>query len=856
MAKRPFPNEANERATAPLERIHTDICGPMPTPTPSGYQYYVTFVDDYSRYVVAEPLKAKSEFVDIFREYSTYWPKSLERQIKSIRSDNSGENTSGEVDTICIDNGIKRELTVPYNPQQNGVAERMNRTLMECVRALLYTSGMPDKYWRFALAFACDVHNNVPSRVINMATPASLWSDKYKLNVADFRVFGCRALARVPITNKLQRRAVDCVYLGRNPKGAGYQLLHHDQQRIIIARDVVFFESEFPFKKQQAVPSPDYGGDKRDDDIAQQLSHIHESTSPENVSVSVDDQPTSHVSIEHPTRHSNRSNRGVPPQRYGELIDQDDVDIELAVSLDELTASAGPRSYDEAMHSIDATKWKQAAKREYDSLIENGTWTLVELPKDRKPIKCKWIFKIKTKDGVIDKYKARLVAKGYSQIPGVDYDETFAPVPQPKTVRLILALAAQLGMKAKQYDVETAFLNGKLDQEIYMEQPEGFMNDKNRVCKLHKSLYGLKQSPRIWNEDLTRTMSAAGYKQCRSDACVFVRQYADHHAFVLVWVDDIVIVSDDDALIADTERKLSAPYKLKKLGDINWLLRMRVSHDLTSHTTSVTQHEYVNQLFTQFNMEEANSVSTPAQYNELLTPDMSPTTDDEKNKMTAVPYKSLTGSLLYAVNWTRPDIAFAAGEVCRFNQNPGVKHWNAAKRIVRYLRGAASHGLTYKQNDSGTQIHGYVDASWASDTTKRKSTTGYVFYLAGGPISWTSKRQPVVALSSAEAEYVAISAATQEALWLRSMMEELGYPQSPTIIYSDSTTAIAIANNPVLHSRVKHIDIRHHFVRDCVQRNQIKFMHQPSSKMIADILTKPLGPLLFNAHMHCLVQKI
>ena len=870
LAKRPFPNEANERAKASLERVHTDICGPMPTPTPSGYKYFVTFVDDHSRYVVAEPLRLKSEFVDKLRDYSTYWPKSLEKSIKSLRSDNSGENTSAEVDSICIDNGIKRELTVPYNPQQNGVAERMNRTLMECVRALLFTSGMPDEYWRFALAFACDVHNNIPSRVINMVTPASLWSDKYKLNVADFRVFGCRALARVPKEklNKLQRRAVDCVYIGRNPNGAGHQLLHVEQPQIIIARDVAFFENEFPFKKQQLASSRDYGGVESDDELMLQstdpaspddirVSRTHDDTSQSSASGPSTDQSVARAHSDvnaQQTRHSTRMNLGVPPARYGDLIDHDDADIEHAALATDLTALDEPRSYAEAMRAIDVDKWKEAAKREYDSLIENGTWTLVELPKDRKPIKCKWIFKIKKNDGVIEKYKARLVAKGFSQIPGVDYDETFAPVPQPKTVRIILALAAQLGMKAKQYDVETAFLNGKLDQEIYMEQPEGFVKGANLVCKLQKSLYGLKQSPRIWNEDLTRTMSAAGYKQCRSDACVFVRQYGDHRAFVLVWVDDIAIISDDDALIVDTEHKLSARYKLKKLGDINWLLRMRIVHDLNSHNTRITQHEYVNQLFTQFNMNEANAMSTPAQSNEHLTSDMCPSTDDEKIKMTSVPYKSLTGSLLYAVNWTRPDIAFATGEVCRFNQNPGMKHWIAAKRIVRYLRGTASHGLTYKPTEHGTQIYGYVDASWASDPMTRKSTSGYTFYLAGGPISWMSKRQPVVALSSAEAEYVAISSATQEALWLRSMMEELGYPQSPTIIYSDSTTAIAIANNPVLHSRVKHIDIRHHFVRDCIQRNQIKFIHQHTTKMIADILTKPLGATLFNDHMNNLIH--
>ena len=539
ITRAPFPKQARHRAREPMERIHTDIAGPVTPESIDGYKYVCTFTDDATRYSAVEVMRYKSDFFKLFADFSTFHSKHLEKKIKYLRRDNAGENTSNELQAYLLNNGIKDELTVPYTPQQNGVAERKNRTLFERARAYMQHATMPKSFWADALYLACDVMNNLPNKGLGGRTPASCFG----IGTADlheFKIFGCAAYAKLPNVDgaklpKLDARAHQCVWLGRDQHSAGYRLYDLEDSKLIVSRDFIVDETRFPFKEQfdeyerdvgkeaadEARALPEFDGDSdsdfdptvdgssgsdSDDDGAASPTDAHgardhdsnsSSSSSSNGSSGSSTDIKSNAQAQ-PTRHSTRSNFGVGPLRYGGGVDPRMCVFNVHDG-DDVIDSDEPRTLSEALSMSDAKEWRAAAQKEIDALHTNGTWTLSPLPVGRKPIKTTWVFKRKRNpDGSIEKYKARLCAKGFTQKPGIDYSDTYAPVPQPKTVRTVLALAAHMHLSISQYDVESAFLNGVLNEDLYMKQPDGFDDGSGRVCHLRKAIYGLKQASRVW----------------------------------------------------------------------------------------------------------------------------------------------------------------------------------------------------------------------------------------------------------------------------------------------------------------------------------------------------------------------
>lgn len=541
-----------------------------------------------------------------------------------------------------------------------------------------------------------------------------------------------------------------------------------------------------------------------------------------------------------PVRHSTRANRGVPSSKH-----KNDYFIFLTMEGHE------PTSYREAIDSDDTADWKVAMQREIDALHKNNTWVLVERPTDRKVLKGKWVYRIKLKeDGTVSKYKARWVVKGFMEVPGLDYDETFAPVPQLKSLRILLALAALKGLKLHQLDVTSAFLNGEIDKEIYVEQPEGYGDGTGRVCLLKKSLYGLKQAPRIWNCDLDQTLAALGLKQCRTDPCVYVQRSDGKLLILLVYVDDTVILYDDANALQSVVHHLQAAYDVQVCGELKWILGQNVTN--TADAITVDQSLYVSKLLAKFGMADCTPVATPAV-------EAAPATENEQQADISA-YRSQVGSLLHATNCTRVDLAFATSYVSRFMSNATRQQEVAVKRILRYLKGHPIAALKFNKSENPdlaqVQLIGYSDASWGNDYATARSMSGYVFLINGAPVSWKSKLQPVTALSSTEAEYVALSAAAMEATWIRMFLEELGFAQEePTTIHIDNQSAIAIAENPIHHARTKHINIKIHHVRDLIQDGTIRLQWCPTGDMVADIFTKPLGRVLFQQHARHLINE-
>ena len=527
-----------------------------------------------------------------------------------------------------------------------------------------------------------------------------------------------------------------------------------------------------------------------------------------------------------------------PPNRFSP--DECNVAAQFTVDDDE------PKSVTDALNSKNSGKWMQALEAEYNSLVKSETWELVIPPDDACIVGSKWVFKIKRKaNGEVDRYKARLVPQGYSQTYGIDYEEVFSPIARYSSIRTLLSLANAHDLEIHQMDVTTAFLNGLLEHDIYnyMKQPEGFVNPKypDHVCKLKRSIYGLKQSARCWNQTLDVFLLKNGYRKSNADSCIYVKSVKQENGFIsfvilAVYVDDIIPVSNDPEIVASEKQLLSNEFQMVDQGEIQFILGMSIKRDRQKKTLFISQEKYLENVLNCFGMQDSKPVSTPLENGKTFHK----RTNDEKpfNKET---YQQAVGCLTYVSTATRPDIAAALGILSQYMADPSYDHWLGIKRLLRYIKGTLIYGLNFVAHENDDDLYGFADANWAGDVDTRRSISGYVFMVANGVISWSSKKQSTVAKSTTEAEYVALSQATQEAIWLRRLLSDLGCKaDGPTLINEDNQGAIEIARNPKFHNRTKHIDTNYHFIREKIVSKEIKVEYCSTHDMIADIMTKGL----------------
>ena len=524
----------------------------------------------------------------------------------------------------------------------------------------------------------------------------------------------------------------------------------------------------------------------------------------------------------------------------------------VAYSCTVSTQHAVPSTYTQAITSEESNEWKTAMNDEMQSLKENNTWTLTTLPAGRKAIACKWVYDYKYDSrGKIIRHKARLVAKGFSQRYGVDYHETFSPVMRYKSMRLLLSLVANRDMELKQMDVCTAFLYAPIEEEVYMQQPEGYEEGSPQlVCKLNKTIYGTKQANREWNKMINNHLINMGFTRCISDTCMYVKRTKTGGTITIgLFVDDILIAYDkrDESEWLGLQQQLMSRFKMKDLGDCKLILGMRVTRDRKNKTLTIDNEVHIKRTLAAHGMSDCKALSTPSTTTQLI-----PCLPHEQNIVDIQQYQSIVGSLNYLSQSCRPDISFAVNRLCRYASNPSPSHLQAAKRVLRYLKGTSEVGLTYSGGVSGNiykdnmmiTVEMWTDADWGGDTSDRKSTTGYVVKVGGNTISWATKKQQTVALSTAEAEYMALSSGIQEQISIEQLMGELIGKRMinlPSIVYTDNQSAIVISKDDNNHQRTKHIDIRHHFIRDHVREGRALIKWTPTQLQIADILTKALG---------------
>jgi hypothetical protein len=514
-----------------------------------------------------------------------------------------------------------------------------------------------------------------------------------------------------------------------------------------------------------------------------------------------------------------------------------------------------PTSYSVAMESSD---WQRAIKEEFCSLIENETWDYADRVPDKKSIGCKWVFKTKSNaDGTL-RYKARLVIKGYEQ---TEFGETYAPVARLASLHTLLSMSAISDWQVHQMDVVTAFLNPKIEEEVFMDLPEGldwldretFKQLKGGVCRLRKALYGLKQAPRLWFKDIDAFLRSIGFTPDDMEENLY---YSESKLLaLLLYVDDMLIASALDHEILAVKTLLQKRYKMSDMGLAQQFLGIDIRQ--SPGQVEIRQHRFIKSVLQRFGMQDCNGTWTPM---DARPPAEFTPLDSESQHL----YQSLIGSIMYIMLGTRPDLAFTVSALSKFSASAGQIHLTLAKRVLRYLHKTIDMGITYSRTGSDIQqlqptsnasLVGYTDSDWAGDTSDRKSTGGFVFLLAGGAISWRSKKQTIVALSTTEAEYIAASEASREALWLQGLIGNLtrltttSFQVVPTTIYTDSTGCLAQVQNARHHDRTKHVDIKYHHVRDLVERHLIQFQQCSTHEMVADVLTKPLGRTLHWQHL-------
>jgi hypothetical protein len=511
-----------------------------------------------------------------------------------------------------------------------------------------------------------------------------------------------------------------------------------------------------------------------------------------------------------------------------------------------------PKHYKDAINSPEAAEWKSGMQDEIHSMNRLGVWTIIECPKGIKLLKGRWVFKNKLGDNnQLIRRKARFVAKGFLQVYGRDFFETHSPVAKMKSIKMMLSLVAQRDMEIQQLDFDTAFLNASVEEDIYMEQPEGFhVGGPNMVCKLNKAIYGLKQASREWNRTIDKFMRKLGYTALRSDPCVYVKTSKTNQLIILcLYVDDTMIAfdqADTDEWIED-KKKIAHTYAIKDLGECQWILNMKVVRDRENRTITLSQQAYIERMLSHYGMGESRTVDNPTQVGDLWKP-IDGTEPIPLSHTQSELYRSLVGALLYAANITRIDIAFIVGQLCRYTSDSCIHHLEAAKRVLRYLRCTSTFCLIFGQsqpNLTQTDISAYSDADWGGSKKDGKSTTGCVIRFNGDIINWLSKKQGSVAQSSAEAEYMAIAEVVKEVLWYRSWISEVLGQRICGVIHCDNQAAIQLSDNDSIHDRSKHIHLRYHFIRDEIQKNHIRIVWISTKDQQADILTKGLGTNVF-----------
>ncbi|GBN22002.1 Retrovirus-related Pol polyprotein from transposon TNT 1-94 [Araneus ventricosus] len=869
-----LPNIDKIRTQHVLELVHMDIWGPAPVKSLGGAEYFYSIIDDYSRYAVVYFLKHKNEAFECFKAYKQAMERLTNRKIKRVRSDNGTEFSADYFEQYLINEGIKIERTNTYSPEMNGVAERYNRTIIEGVRALLHESKLPKTLWAELVNTQNYLRNRFPHKSLKGKAPLNVWSDK-KFSVRHFKRIGCVAYVFIPkrYRNKLEPNAQKGIMMGYALNTLGYRIFFPQSGKITETKHVKFNESILGVDsnvqmKDNKFRMVDSFSDFELSSNKTPMPELSDKTECEWKRVCVTRQkgkskgridvyyyPESKVRLR--SKHEVKKyceSKGIDynpdnfdfspklilddnkPNAIETQSDDFSTDIEdISDSEAHLVDIKIPNNFKESQMVPERENWCNAMKEELEILKVRDVYEIVPRPKNKNVLGNKWVYTLK-KDvtGKIKRYRARLVAQGFRQIEGIDYFDTFSPVINFTLVRLfIVILVTMKGWFCNHLDIKSAYLYAPLNEDIFMEQPSGFVidNEYNSVFKLKKALYGLKQAGREWYSELNNTLIELGFQKLLTSNCIYVYK---SFVLLLVYVDDIAIFACNEQYMNEAIGLIKSKFDVKDLGKLSKFLG--VEFEMRNGNFIMHQKSYINKMRNIFgNIPNCKSLVP-------LSPGIA-IYDNKEHDVLNVPYRNLIGSLSFLASRTRPDIMFAVNFLSQFNNNPSITHWNLICQVFHYVLNTSNYEINLSKSESFA-LTAYTDASWAADNMDRKSISGYVIFLGDVPVSWSTSKQKCTALSSMEAEYIALSEAVKEIVWLNRIMNSCLFLELPVIkskIFCDNQSAICYSKNLMENQRTKHIDTRYFFVKEKLNAEEFDLLYVSGKKNVADIMTKALS---------------
>ncbi|KAI3685320.1 hypothetical protein L6452_34562 [Arctium lappa] len=826
-----------------LQLLHMDLFGPTNVMSIGKKSYCLVIVDDYSRFTWVYFLRTKDETSGLIKSFILRIENQTNQKVKVIRSDNGTEFKNIDLNTFCEEKGIERQYSAPRTPQQNGVAERRNRTLIEAARSLLADSKLPITFWAEAVNTACYVQNRVLVVKPKNKTPYELLN-KRKPFIGFFKPFGCPCtiLNTKSHLGKFDSKADDSCWLlisdSNDYAGSGSGGSGTTQVQESIPQSVIFpIPKVDPVEDCEKEPStePNQSEEERRDEESQ--ANKEPEVAAEITSVELNDSNLE-VELNEEPSHQTRTLKNHPPQlvirdisspmmtrNQSRLQDmQDQQHTVLSCFLSQLEPK---KAYD----AMKESSWIEAMQEELLQFKLQDVWDLIDLPKGQRAIGTKWVFRNKIDErGIVIKNKARLVAQGYTQEEGIDYEEVFALVARIEAIRLFLAYASYMKFKVYQMDVKSAFLYGSIEEEVYVCQPPGFENPSypDRVYKLKKALYGLHQAPRAWYDTLSSYLLENGFERGVIDKTLFIKRKKKDILLVQIYVDDIIFESTRESMCREFEELMHQRFKMSSMGELTFFLGLQVQQK--SDGIFICQSKYVQDILTKFGFSDSKPGSTPMETHKQITADL------EGEDMDVHHYRSMIGSLMY-LTASRPDIMFPVCVCARFQVRPKQSHYQAVKRIFRYLKGQPRLGLWYP-HDSSFDLLAYSNSDLGGANLDRKSTSGGCQFLGARLVSWQCEKQTTMSTSTTEAEYIAAASCCSQVLWIQNQMLDYGVTFLHTPIFIDNSSAISIVNNPVKHSKTKHIEIRYHFIRDCNEKKLIQVVKVHTDNQYADLFTK------------------
>lgn len=811
-----------------LDVVVSDVTGPF-SACLTGEKLIVTFRDVATGYTEIDIIKNKSEVPQKLMQLVRRWERQTEKKIKIVRSDRGGEYIGNTLEKWLKDEGIKHEFSNPYEPEQNGNAERLNRTLGEMARTLLSHSRLPNQFWNFAYLASAYLYNRLPNALTGDRTPYELFHKK-KPNLSIIRTFGLLAFVHVNTnqraSGKLEDRGRRCTMIGYAEGGKGW-VFYDAASKSLITSAI----AKFPYEDIE-------------DGAINRNTKKDNNTSSESLNKILNHGPPNKGRLSHIINALKLGDFGTEV-----MIDRQDVAEKHALDgNDYLKILKPPQSYAAAMRAPDSLKWKEACDNEMKMMDTMGVWKVVDKPSNLVPIDLKWVFTYKEVDdeGNPIKYKARLVAKGYNQREGIDYNETFAPTATFAGLRIMLTIVAHQNWPVHSFDITSAYLHSKIDSPIYFSLPTGYMCDarkKNQVLEAIKALYGTKQGARCWWKHFDSILKELGFSLSQYDQSLYFFRRGNDTIIIWLHSDDGGVTGSSEGILLEVAKKLKDRLLLKWETNLNQIVGVNVERDEKGNF-KLSQPGLTKKILKSF-LNDEKTVKTPMNPQKIPC---SPTENEEKVDVDQ--YLSAIGSLNYLSVATRPDITYTVNYLARFSSDPRQQHWQAVEHIMRYLNttGVKSLEINPIKSKVNTPIQTYADANWGGEGAR--SCHGYITYFLNCPISWTSKRQTCVASSTCHAEYMALGTACRDAIWLRNLIEDLTGQGTVVGMNCDNTLAIHVAKDNSSNKRTRHTDREFYYVNEQVYKGRIFLNWIDSKSQRADILTKPLGPTLHNQALH------